>query len=149
MVNFATFSGCYLVGLLILWQLVIVGLPCVVLLVVLGLTYGRTLMVLARKMREEYNKADTIVEQAISSVRTVYAFVGESKTINEFSSALQDSVKLGLKQGLGKGFASGINAITYAIWSLLAYYGGRLVMYHGAKGGFVFAAGTTIVVSGQ
>ncbi|KAH9676237.1 ABC transporter B family member 15 [Citrus sinensis] len=130
-------------------KLVIVGLPCVVLLVVLGLTYGRTLMVVARKMREEYNKADTIVEQAISSVRTVYAFVGESKTINEFSSALQDSVKLGLKQGLGKGFASGINAITYAIWSFLAYYGGRLVMYHGAKGGFVFAAGTTIVVSGQ
>ncbi|KAL9424702.1 hypothetical protein AB3S75_031760 [Citrus x aurantiifolia] len=149
LVNFATFSGCYLVGLLILWQLLIVGFPCVVLLVILGLTYGRTLMVLARKMREEYNKADTIVEQGISSVRTVYAFVGESKTINEFSSALQDSVKLGLKQGLGKGFASGINAITYAIWSLLAYYGGRLVMYHGAKGGFVFAAGTTIVVSGQ
>lgn len=106
-------------------------------------------MVLARKMREEYNKANTIVERAISSVRTVYAFVGEGKTLDEFSSALQGSVKLGLKQGLCKGFASGINAITYAIWSFLAYYGSRLVMYHGAKGGAVFAAGTTIVVGGQ
>ncbi|GAY46368.1 hypothetical protein CUMW_096510 [Citrus unshiu] len=130
-------------------KLVVVGFPFVVLLVVLGLIYGRILMVLARKMREEYNKANTIVEQAISSVRTVYAFVGEGKTLDEFSSALQGSVKLGLKQGLCKGFASGINAITYAIWSFLAYYGSRLVMYHGAKGGAVFAAGTTIVVGGQ
>ncbi|KAL9427433.1 hypothetical protein AB3S75_029592 [Citrus x aurantiifolia] len=149
LVNVAIFFGSYIVGFMILWQLVVVGFPFVVLLVVLGLIYGRILMVLARKMREEYNKANTIVEQAISSVRTVYAFVGEGKTLDEFSSALQGSVKLGLKQGLCKGFASGINAITYAIWSFLAYYGSRLVMYHGAKGGAVFAAGTTIVVGGQ
>ncbi|KAK9194727.1 hypothetical protein WN944_005434 [Citrus x changshan-huyou] len=149
LVNVAIFFGSYIVGFMILWQLVVVGFPFVVLLVVLGLIYGRILMVLARKMREEYNMANTIVEQAISSVRTVYAFVGEGKTLDEFSSALQGSVKLGLKQGLCKGFASGINAITYAIWSFLAYYGSRLVMYHGAKGGAVFAAGTTIVVGGQ
>ncbi|KAL9424704.1 hypothetical protein AB3S75_031761 [Citrus x aurantiifolia] len=149
LVNVAIFFGSYIVGFMILWQLVVVGFPFVVLLVALGLIYGRILMVLARKMREEYNKANTIVEQAISSVRTVYAFVGEGKTLDEFSSALQGSVKLGLKQGLCKGFASGINAITYAIWSFLAYYGSRLVMYHGAKGGAVFAAGTTIVVGGQ
>ncbi|KAH9676223.1 ABC transporter B family member 15 [Citrus sinensis] len=149
LVNVAVFFGSYIVGFMILWQLVVVGFPFVVLLVVLGLIYGRILMVLSRKMREEYNKANTVVEQAISSVRTVYAFVGEGKTLDEFSSALQGSVKLGLKQGLCKGFASGINAITYAIWSFLAYYGSRLVMYHGAKGGAVFAAGTTIVVGGQ
>ncbi|KAH9676227.1 ABC transporter B family member 15 [Citrus sinensis] len=130
LVNVAVFFGSYIVGFMILWQLVVVGFPFVVLLVVLGLIYGRILM-------------------AISSVRTVYAFVGEGKTLDEFSSALQGSVKLGLKQGLCKGFASGINAITYAIWSFLAYYGSRLVMYHGAKGGAVFAAGTTIVVGGQ
>lgn len=146
--NASLFFGCYLVAFLMLWRLAIVGFPFVVLLVIPGLMYGRTLMSLARKMRDEYNKAGTIAEQAISSIRTVYAFVGESKTINEFSSALQGSVKLGLKQGLAKGLAIGSNGITFGIWSFLCYYGSRMVMYHGAQGGTVFAVGASIAVGG-
>ncbi|KAJ4707557.1 ABC transporter B family protein [Melia azedarach] len=146
--NAATFIGCYVAGFLLLWRLTIVGFPFIVLLIIPGLMYGRTLMSLARKMRGEYNKAGTIAEQAISSIRTVYAFVGETKTINEFSSALQGSVKLGLKQGLAKGLAIGSNGATFAIWSFLAYYGSRLVMYHGANGGNVHAVGSAMGFGG-
>lgn len=133
---------------LMLWRLAIVGFPFVVLLVIPGLIYGRTLIGLARKIMEEYNKAGAVVEQAISSVRTVYSFVGETKTITEFSDALQSSVKLGLKQGLAKGMAIGSNGVVFAIWSFMAWYGSRLVMYHGAKGGTVFAVGAAIAVGG-
>lgn len=132
----------------LLWRLAIVGFPFVVLLVIPGFMYGRTLMGLARKIREEYNKAGTIAEQAISSIRTVYSFVGESKTIDAFSDALQGSVKLGLKQGLAKGLAIGSNGVVFAIWSFLSYYGSRMVMYHGAKGGTVFAVGASIALGG-
>ncbi|KAK3227802.1 hypothetical protein Dsin_007664 [Dipteronia sinensis] len=148
LMNASLFFGCYLVGFLMLWKLAIVGFPFVVLLVIPGLIYGRTLMELSRKIREEYNKAGTIAEQAISSIRTVYAFVGETKTITEFSSALQGSVKLGLKQGLAKGLAIGSNGIVFAIWSFMSYYGSRMVMYHGAQGGTVFAVGAAIAVGG-
>ncbi|KAJ0100363.1 hypothetical protein Patl1_22028 [Pistacia atlantica] len=119
--NAATFIGSYVVGVLMSW---------------------RSVMDLARKMAAEYNKAGTIVEQAISSIRTVYSFVGETKTINEFSSALESLVNLGVKQGLAKGWAVGSNNIIYAIWSFLAYYDGRMVMCHGAKGGTVYAVAT-------
>lgn len=146
--NASLFFGCYLVAFLMLWRLAIVGFPFVVLLVIPGFMYGRTLMSLARKMRDEYNKAGTIAEQAISSIRTVYAFVGESKTSIEFSSALQGSVQLGLKQGLAKGLAIGSNGVTFGIWSFLCYYGSRMVMYHGAQGGTVFAVGASIAVGG-
>lgn len=105
-------------------------------------------MGLARKIREEYNKAGNIAEQAISSIRTVYSFVGENKTMAEFSSALQGSVKLGLKQGLAKGLAIGSNGIVFGIWGFIAWYGSRLVMYHGARGGTIFAVGASIVVGG-
>lgn len=105
-------------------------------------------MELARKIREEYNKAGMIAEQAISSIRTVYAFVGESKTIGEFSSALQGSVKLGLKQGLAKGLAIGSNGVVFAIWSFMSWYGSRMVMNNGAQGGTVFAVGASIAVGG-
>ncbi|KAK1383716.1 ABC transporter B family member 16 [Heracleum sosnowskyi] len=103
----ATLFGAYVVGFLMLWRLAIVALPFVVLLVISGLIYGRAVMGVARKTREEYNKAGTIVEQAISSIRTVYSFVGESKTITEYCAALQGTVDLGIKQGSAIGLAIG------------------------------------------
>ncbi|KAL4653636.1 hypothetical protein ACB092_01G319100 [Castanea dentata] len=146
--NASMFFGSYIAAFLLLWRLAIVGFPFIVLLVIPGLMYGRTLTGLARKIREEYNQAGTVAEQAVSSIRTVYAFVGESKTIETFSSALQGSVELGLRQGLAKGLAIGSNGIVFAIWSFMAYYGSRLVMYHNAKGGTVFVVGAAIAVGG-
>ncbi|XP_062151285.1 ABC transporter B family member 15-like [Alnus glutinosa] len=148
LMNASMFIGSYIAAFLLLWRLAVVGFPFIVLLVIPGLMYGRTLMGLARKIREEYNQAGTIAEQAISSIRTVYAFVGESKTIATFSVALQGSVKLGLRQGLAKGLAIGSNGVVFAIWSFMCYYGSRLVMYHGARGGTVFIVGASIAVGG-
>ncbi|XP_057984281.1 ABC transporter B family member 15-like [Malania oleifera] len=148
LMNAATFIGGYVVSFLMLWRLAIVGFPFVVLLIIPGLMYGRTLMDLSRKIREEYNKAGSIAEQAIFSVRTVYSFVRESKTIAEFSESLKGSVNLGLRMGLAKGLAIGSNGVTFAIWSFLCYYGSRLVMYHGAQGGTIFAVGAANTIGG-
>ncbi|XP_057737121.1 ABC transporter B family member 15-like [Arachis stenosperma] len=148
LMNASMFIGSYIVAFALLWRLAIVGFPFVVLLVIPGLMYGRTLMGLARKIREEYNQAGTVAEQAISSIRTVYSFVGENKTIGAFSDALQGSVRLGLKQGLAKGLAIGSNGVVFAIWSFMSYYGSRLVMYHAAEGGTVFAVGAAIALGG-
>jgi len=141
--------GSYIVAFLMLWRLAIVGFPFALLLIIPGMICGKTLIIIARKKREEYNKAGTIAEQAVSSIRTVYAFVGESKTLSEFSKALEGSVKLGLRQGLAKGLAIGSNSIVFAIWSFMAYYGSRMVMYHGYKGGTVYAVGTSITFGGM
>ncbi|KAF8010919.1 hypothetical protein BT93_J1528 [Corymbia citriodora subsp. variegata] len=148
LMNASMFTGSYFVAFLMLWRLAIVGFPFVVLLVIPGFMYGRTLMNLARKIRKEYNKAGEVAEQAVSSIRTVYAFVGEDKTIAEYSTALRGSVELGLRQGLAKGLAIGSNGVVFAIWSFMSYYGSRMVMYHGAKGGTVFAVGAAIAVGG-
>ncbi|XP_027358241.1 ABC transporter B family member 15-like isoform X2 [Abrus precatorius] len=148
LMNASMFVGSYIVAFALLWRLAIVGFPFVALLVIPGFMYGRTLMGLASKIREEYNKAGTIAEQAISSIRTVYSFVGESKTIDAFSDALQGSVELGLRQGLAKGLAIGSNGVVFAIWAFMSYYGSRMVMYHGGKGGTVFAVGAAIAIGG-
>ncbi|KAJ4832972.1 ABC transporter B member 15 [Turnera subulata] len=148
LMNTATFLGCYLVGFLILWRLAIVAFPFVVLLIIPGLIYGKILMGLSRKIREEYNKAGEIAEQAISSIRTVYAYVGERKAAAAYSAAMEFSVKLGLKQGLAKGFVFGSNSVVFAVWSFLSYYGSRMVIYHGSPGGTVFAVGAVITVGG-
>ncbi|KAL3723216.1 hypothetical protein ACJRO7_035403 [Eucalyptus globulus] len=146
--NTSLFVGSYIAALLLQWRLALVSFPFVVLLVIPGLIYGRTLMGLARRVREEYNKAGTIAEQVISSIRTVYAFVGESKTMSDFSGELEGSVRSGLKQGLAKGLAIGSNGVVYGIWAFVAYYSSRMVMYHGAEGGTVYAVGAGLAVGG-
>lgn len=146
--NIALFIGSYIAAFTLLWRLAIVAFPFLVLLVIPGLIYGKTLLTLASKIREEYNEAGTIAEQTISSIRTVYSFVGESKSITAFSNALQGTVELGLKQGLAKGLAIGSNGVVFAIWSFMCYYGSKLVMHHGARGGTVFAVGAAITVGG-
>ncbi|KAK6155141.1 hypothetical protein DH2020_009389 [Rehmannia glutinosa] len=146
--NLSHSFGSYIVAFMLSWRLAIVGFPFIVFLVVPGLMYGRSLMSIARKIRDEYNKAGVIVEQAISSVRTVYSFVGESKTIAAYSAALQGTVKLGMRQGLAKGLVIGSNSVVFAIWSFMSYYGSRLVMYHGTQGGTIFAVGVAIIIGG-
>ncbi|KAI3799167.1 hypothetical protein L1987_34457 [Smallanthus sonchifolius] len=146
--NMSTLCGAYVVSFILLWKLAIVGLPFVLILVIPGLIYGRILMRLSREIREEYNKADTVAQQAVSSVRTVYSFVGENKTTKDYSHALQGSVKLGLKQGLAKGLAIGSNGVVFAVWAFVAWYGSRLVMFHGARGGTVWSVGAGIAVGG-
>ncbi|KGN52419.1 ABC transporter B family member 15 [Cucumis sativus] len=148
LMNAAIFIGSYLAAVILFWRLAVVGFPFVVLLVIPGLLYGKTLMGLARKSMEGYQKAGTVAEQAISSIRTVYAFAGEDKTISEYSSALERSVKFGIKQGFSKGLAIGSNGVSFAIWSFMSWYGSRMVMYHGAQGGTVFAVGAAIAVGG-
>ncbi|XP_024005952.1 ABC transporter B family member 15 [Eutrema salsugineum] len=144
----STFVGSYIVSFVLLWRLALVGLPFIVLLVIPGLMYGRALMSISRKIRQEYNEAGSIAEQAISSVRTVYAFSGERKTISRFSTALQGSVKLGIRQGLAKGITIGSNGITFAIWGFMSWYGSRMVMYHGAQGGTVYTVATSLAIGG-
>lgn len=146
--NFSIFLGFYIVGFILEWRLVLAAFPTAVLLIIPGFMYGRILMGLARKIREEYNKAGTIVEQAISSIRTVYSFVAENKTMAEFSTALNSSVKLGVYQGFLKGIAIGSNGIIFAIWAFMAWYGGHLVMYFGSQGGSIHGAGVSIVLGG-
>jgi len=146
--NCSMFLGSYAVGFALLWHLTLVALPSVLLLIIPGFMYGRILIGLARRIREQYTRPGAIAEQAVSSVRTVYSFVAERTTMAQFSAALEESARLGIKQGLAKGVAIGSNGITFTIWAFNVWYGSRLVMYHGYHGGTVFAVSAAIVVGG-
>ncbi|XP_037423436.1 putative multidrug resistance protein [Triticum dicoccoides] len=146
--NAATFVGSYAAGFALVWQLTLVTLPSILLLVVPGFMYGRILMGLARRIREQYTRPGAIAEQAISSVRTVCSFAAERATMVQFSAALGESARLGIKQGLAKGITIGSNGVTFAIWAFSVWYGSRLVMYHGYQGGTVSAVSAAAVVGG-
>ncbi|CAN6230650.1 unnamed protein product [Urochloa humidicola] len=146
--NATMFVASYVVGFVLLPRLMLVSLPSVLLLVVPGFLYARVLMDLARQIREQYTRPGAIAEQALSSVRTVYSFVAEGSTMARFSAALEESARLGVKQGFAKGLAIGSSDIRLAIFAFNLWYGSRLVMEHGYKGGTVYAVSCVIVVGG-
>jgi ATP-binding cassette subfamily B (MDR/TAP) protein 1 len=146
--NVTAFVASYAVAFLLMWRLTLVALPSVLLLIIPGFLYSRVQISLARRIRELYTRPGAIAEQAVSSVRTVYSFVAERSTAARFAAALDESVRLGLKQGLAKGLALGSGGIRIAILAFTVWYGSRLVMYHGYKGGTVYNVALVIVFGG-
>ena len=146
--NLAMFITAQLAALYLCWRLAIVAIPTLLILIIPGLVYGKILTDVGERIQEAYGVAGGIVEQALSSVRTVYSYVREEQTAQSYSTALLPILKLGFKQGLMKGMAIGSVGITYAVWALQGWYGSILVTEKGIKGGNAFTAGVCIVYGG-
>lgn len=130
------------------WRLSLVAFPLLLLLIIPGMIYGKYLMILSKKSESEYGKANTIIEQALSSIKTVYSFTLERRIMERYSAILDRTTELGIRQGIAKGLAVGSTGLSFAIWAFLAWYGSRLVMYKGESGGRIYAAGITFILSG-
>lgn len=130
------------------WRLSLVAFPALILLIIPGMIYGKYLLYLSRKSHQEYEKANTILEQALSSIKTVYSFTAEKRIVDKYSQILERTTNLGIKQGIAKGLAVGSTGLSFSIWAFLAWYGSRLVMYKGESGGRIYAAGISFVMSG-
>ncbi|XP_068644000.1 putative ABC transporter B family member 8 isoform X2 [Aristolochia californica] len=150
--TFLMHSSVFISGLLfssyLSWRLFLVALPLLLLLMIPGLVYGKYLVSLSQKSHKEYIKANTILEQALSSIRTIYSFTAEKMIVQKYSDILNTTTKLGIAQGLAKGIAVGTMGLSFAIWAFLAWYGSRLVMYKGESGGRIQAAGLCFIFGG-
>ncbi|KAJ7525465.1 hypothetical protein O6H91_17G052600 [Diphasiastrum complanatum] len=146
--HMASFLGGYAVAFMLVWQLGIITLVLSPVLIVPGLIYGRRLARLAMRLKTVNLKASTIAEQALSSIRTVFSYVGEKRTMVSFSAALDNTVQVGLKQGSIQGLSSGSCGFAFAIWAVVSWYGSKLVMYDGVQGGKVVAVGLSTTLGG-
>ncbi|CAM6042945.1 unnamed protein product [Sphagnum compactum] len=146
--NMSLFVAGYLLGFLLVWRMALVALPFLPFLLIPGGFYNRAISVLALRMQAAYNKAGTIAEQSISSVRTVYSFVGEETTVKAYSDSLNETVELGLKQGFAKGLAIGSIGVNFAIWAFMAWYGSQQVLKGHANGAQVLMTGVSVLVGG-
>ncbi|XP_076926652.1 putative ABC transporter B family member 8 [Bidens hawaiensis] len=126
----------------------LVAFPTLIFLIIPGLVYGKYLLYLSKKSFQEYSKANSIVEQALASIKTVYSFTAEKTIVNKYSTILDRTTEMGLKQGIAKGLAVGSNGLSFAIWALIAWYGSRLVMYKGESGGRIYSAGLSFILGG-
>ncbi|KVI01216.1 AAA+ ATPase domain-containing protein [Cynara cardunculus var. scolymus] len=126
----------------------LVAFPTLIFLIIPGLIYGKYLLYLSKKSFHEYSKANSTVEQALASIKTVYSFTAEKTIVQKYSTILDRTTEMGLKQGIAKGLAVGSTGLSFAIWALIAWYGSRLVMYKGESGGRVYVAGLAFILGG-
>ncbi|KAL2547074.1 ABC transporter B family member 15 [Forsythia ovata] len=137
-----------LVSFLLSWRLALASLPFAIGFIVPGVGFGKLMMNLGIKSKEAYGVAGGIAEQAISSIRTVYSYVGEHQTLKRFSHALQGSTNLGIKQGLVKGLLIGSMGMIFATWAFQSWVGSILVTEKGESGGHVFVSGICVILGG-
>lgn len=82
-------------------------------------------------------------------MRTVYSYVGETKALNSYSEAIQNTLKLGYKAGMAKGLGIGC---TYGIacmsWALVFWYAGVFIRNGQTDGGKAFTAIFSAIVGG-
>ncbi|XP_015946102.1 ABC transporter B family member 19 [Arachis duranensis] len=91
----STFLAGLVVGFVSAWRLALLSVAVIPGIAFAGGLYAYTLTGLTSKSRESYANAGIIAEQAIAQVRTVYSYVGESKALNSYSDAIQNTLKLG------------------------------------------------------
>ncbi|KAL4616237.1 hypothetical protein ACB092_07G184300 [Castanea dentata] len=146
----STFLAGLVVGFVSAWRLALLSLAVIPGIAFAGGLYAYTLTSLTSKSRESYANVGIIAEQAIAQVRTVYSYVGESKALNSYSDAIQNTLKLGYKAGMAKGLGLGC---TYGIacmsWALVFWYAGVFIRNGQIDGGKAFTAIFSAIVGGM
>ncbi|KAL3511376.1 hypothetical protein ACH5RR_030777 [Cinchona calisaya] len=146
--RFSEFIFGYLIAFILSWRMTLASIPFIIGFVLPSLGFGKVFMDLQMKMKDAYGIAGNIAEQAISSIRTVYSYVGEKQTLDRFRQALQESLNLGIKLGIMKGLMIGSIGTMFASWAFLAWVGSILVINQGESGPRVCMAICCVTVAG-
>ncbi|KAI0509871.1 hypothetical protein KFK09_010468 [Dendrobium nobile] len=147
--NMATFFGGLVIGLINCWQIALLTLATGPFIVAAGGISNIFLHRLAENIQDAYAEAASIAEQAISYIRTLYAFTNETLAKYSYATSLQATLRYGilisLVQGLGLGFTYGLAICCCA----LQLWVGRFLISNGkANGGEIITALFAVILSG-
>ncbi|XP_054780989.1 ABC transporter B family member 19-like [Prosopis cineraria] len=145
-----TFITGYIVGFARSWKVALVVLSVTPVTMFCGIAYKGIYGGLSAKEEASYRTAGSIAEQTISSIRTVFSFVGESQMATKYSEMLKNSVPVGVKIGFAKGAGMGvIYLVTYSTWALAFWYGSILIAKGEIDGGRAIACFFGVMVGGR
>ncbi|KAI3983238.1 hypothetical protein MKX01_013305, partial [Papaver californicum] len=145
----ATFVTGFVVGFTAVWQLALLTLGVVPVIALIGGIHTTTLSKFTSKSQESLSQAGNIIEQTVGQIRTVFSYVGESRALQAYSTALKNSQRIGYKIGLAKGIGLGATFFTvFCCYALLLWYGGYLVRHHDTNGGLAIATMFAVMIGG-
>ncbi|KAI3841171.1 hypothetical protein MKW92_025713 [Papaver armeniacum] len=118
--HLTSFSACLILAFVLSWRLAVAFLPFTLMFIILR----------GAKMKSAYGVAGGIAEQSGLIDSTVFSYVAELETLERFSHELQESMELGIKQGVTKGLMIGSMGMIFATWAFLSWVGSVLMMNH-------------------
>ncbi|WCJ19540.1 ABC transporter B family member 20 [Euphorbia peplus] len=147
--NMATFFSGLVIGFVNCWQIALLTLLTGPFIVAAGGISNIFLHRLAESIQDAYAEAASVAEQAVSYIRTLYAFTNETLAKYSYATSLQATLRYGilisLVQGLGLGFTYGLAICSCA---LQLWVGRFLVTRTSVLGGEIITALFAIILSG-
>ncbi|KAJ9679856.1 hypothetical protein PVL29_021691 [Vitis rotundifolia] len=144
--NIATcFSG-ILIATICCWEVSLLTLLVVPLVLATGATYSKKMNDISAAKMHFLSEATSMVEQTLSQIKTVFAFVGESKAIKSFSECMDKQFRISKREALIKGVGTGLlQTVTTCCWALIIWVGAIVVTAKRASGGDIIAAVMSIL----
>ncbi|KAI7726106.1 hypothetical protein M8C21_021578, partial [Ambrosia artemisiifolia] len=143
---FATFFTGVIIAFISCWEVSLLTLVVVPMILIIGATYTKKMNSISTTKATYLAETTVMVEQTVSQIRTVFAFVGENSAIKSFSECMQRQLIISKGEALIKGVGTGIfQTVTFCSWALIVWIGAIVVVAKRAKGGDVIAAVMSIL----
>ncbi|KAL6839693.1 hypothetical protein ACP4OV_030381 [Aristida adscensionis] len=145
-----TFIFGYVVGFAKSWRIALAVFAVTPVMMACGIAYKAIYGGLTAKDEASYQRAGSVAQQAISSIRTVVSFVMEDRLADKYAEWLNRAAPIGVKMGFAKGAGMGvIYLVTYSQWALALWYGSELVGRGEIRGGDAIACFFGVMVGGR
>ncbi|XAR71553.1 hypothetical protein NMG60_11017888 [Bertholletia excelsa] len=107
----------------------------------IGATYTKRMNDISAVKTVLLSEVTSMVEQTISQIKTVFAFVGEYTAMKSFSECMERESKLSKGEALIKGVGTGLfQTVTFCSWALIVWIGAIVIKAKRASGGGVISA---------
>ncbi|KAL0460938.1 UNVERIFIED_CONTAM: ABC transporter B family member 11 [Sesamum latifolium] len=134
----ASFLGGFVIALVQGWLLTLVLISAIPLLVISAAFMTVVMAKLTSRGHAAYSEAAVVVEQTISSIRTVASFTGERQAVAKYDKSLYKAYKAGVHEGLAAGFGSGLFfLVLFCSYALAVWFGAKMIITKGYTGGVV------------
>ncbi|KAI0518593.1 hypothetical protein KFK09_006029 [Dendrobium nobile] len=135
----STFFGGFTIAFVQGWLLTLAMLSTIPPLVFAGAIISKVIAKMASQGQTAYAAAADLVEQTISTIRTVASFTGEKKAVEKYCESLKQSYSSSVKEGLVAGIGLGTAMLLFFCgYALGMWYGSKLILEKGYTGGDVF-----------
>ncbi|VFQ60302.1 unnamed protein product [Cuscuta campestris] len=146
----STFIGGFIIAFVRGWHLALVLCGCVPVIALSAAAMAWIMSTMSSRGQQAYAKAGNVVEQTIGGIRTVASFNGEKRATDKYDRELDVAYKCTAQQGLASGLGLGIILlVVFSTYALAVWYGAKLIMHNGYKGGDVVNVMIAIMMGGM
>ncbi|XP_021920941.1 multidrug resistance protein homolog 49-like isoform X2 [Zootermopsis nevadensis] len=129
------------------WKLTLVVISCAPIIIVAQSVVSKVQTSLTEQELESYGDAGAVVEEVLSSLRTVVAFAGEDKEVARYTDKLSKAKATGIKRGMFSGLGAGIMwFIIYCSYAIAFWYGVNLILESREKGDHEYTPAILVIV---